>query len=337
MGGMSYTSIEAEQLTTAEYYGKALHDLGALHPEVVALTADLAKSTKIAPFVKAFPDRLINVGIAEQNMFGIAAGMAKCGFVPYASTFSIFAAARSLDQIHTDICYQNVPVKILASHAGTSFGQAGSTHHAIIDIAAARSLPNMTVMCPADGAEAYKLVMASYDIPGPVYIRINRGFDAVVYEGGPDSVNFVWDKADELKSGNDATFIGVGAGVYQALQAANILEYDCGVKARVLNMHTVKPIDKEAIIKAIDETGCIVTVEDHVIQGGLGSAVAEVIAEYGKPCKFKMLGHDNSFSTIGLQEDLLTIAGIDANGVAKAAGKLLGVEIGGKDVWENEY
>ncbi|MBQ0135598.1 MAG: transketolase family protein [Oscillospiraceae bacterium] len=337
MGGMSYTSIEAEQLTTAEYYGKALHDLGELHPDVVALTADLAKSTKIAPFVKAFPDRLINVGIAEQNMFGIAAGMAKCGFVPYASTFSIFAAARSLDQIHTDICYQNVPVKILASHAGTSFGQAGSTHHAIIDIAAARSLPNMTVMCPADGAEAYKLVMASYDIPGPVYIRINRGFDAVVYEGGPDSVNFVWDKADELKKGNDACFIGVGAGVYQALQASNILEYDCGVKARVLNMHTVKPIDKEAIIKAIDETGCIVTVEDHVIQGGLGSAVAEVIAEYGKPCKFKMLGHDNSFSTIGLQEDLLTIAGIDANGVAKAAAKLLNVEIGGKDDWENEY
>ncbi len=337
MGGMVYTSIEAERLTTAEYYGKALHDLGEEHPEVIALTADLAKSTKIAPFTKAFPERLINCGIAEQNMFGIAAGLAKNGFVPYASTFSIFAAARSLDQIHTDICYQNVPVKILASHAGTSFGQAGSTHHAIIDLAVARSLPHMTVMCPADGAEAYKLVKASYDIPGPVYIRINRGFDAVVYEGGPDSVNFVWDKADQLKDGNDATIIGIGAGVYQSLQAANILKSDLGVEARVLNMHTLKPIDKEAIKKAIDETGCIVTVEDHVIQGGLGSAVAEVIAEYGKPCQLKMLGHDNNFSTIGLQEDLLTIAGIDANGVAAATAKLLGKTITGNTDWSDEY
>lgn len=337
MGGMTYTSIEAEKLTTAEYYGKALHDLGVEHPEVLALTADLAKSTKISAFAKEFPERLINVGIAEQNMFGIAAGLAKNGFVPFASTFAIFAAARSLDQIHTDICYQNVPVKILASHAGTSFGQAGSTHHSLIDLAVMRSLPHMTVMCPCDGAEAYKLVKAAYDIPGPVYIRINRGFDAVVYEGGPDSVDFVWDKAAVMNEGNDLTIIAIGAGVFQAIQAARMLKADCGLNVRVLNMHTIKPIDKEAIIKAIDETGCIVTVEDHVIQGGLGSAVAEVIAEHGKPCKFKMLGHDNNFSTIGLQEDLLSIAGIDANGVEKAAAELLGLNIHADDNWNDEY
>jgi len=153
MGGMTYTSIEAEKLTTAEYYGKALHDLGVEHPEVVALTADLAKSTKISAFAKEFPDRLINVGIAEQNMFGIAAGLAKNGFVPFASTFAIFAAARSLDQIHSDICYQNVNAKIIATHSGTSFGQAGSTHHAICDMAVIRSMPNITLICPADGIE----------------------------------------------------------------------------------------------------------------------------------------------------------------------------------------
>lgn len=337
MAGMVYTSIDAEKLTTAEFYGIALRDLAAEHDDVVALTADLAKSTKIAAFAKEYPERLINVGIAEQNMFGVAAGMAKNGFVPFTSTFSIFACARSLDQVHTDICYQNVPVKILASHAGTSFGQAGSTHHAIIDLAVARSLPHMTVMCPCDGAEAYKLVLASYDIPGPVYIRINRGFDAVVWDGGPEAVDFQWDKAATMMDGDDITFIGIGAGVYQAIQAARMLKHDANVNARVLNMHTLKPIDKEAIQKAVDETGKIVTVEDHVIQGGLGSAVAEVVAEYGKPCTLKMLGHDNDFSTIGLQEDLLTIAGIDSNCIEQAAAKLLGISLKTVDNWNDEY
>ncbi|NLL62847.1 MAG: transketolase family protein [Ruminococcaceae bacterium] len=335
--GLSYNAIEAEKLTTAEYYGKALHDLAVEHSDVVALTADLAKSTKVAAFSKAFPERLINLGIAEQNMFGVAAGLAKNGFIPFTSTFAIFAAARSLDQVHTDICYQNVPVKILASHAGTSFGQAGSTHHSLIDFAAMRSLPNMTVMCPCDGAEAYKLVKAAYSIPGPVYIRINRGFDAIVWDCGPEEVPFVWDKATTMMEGDDLTIIAVGSCVFQAIQAARMLKADCGLNVRVINMHTLKPIDKEAIIKAIDETGCIVTAEDHVIQGGLGSAVAEVVAEHGKACKFKMLGHDNSFSTIGLQEDLLSIAGIDSNGIEEAVAKLMNLNIHENESWEDEY
>ncbi len=336
MGGMVYTSIDSTKLSTAECYGLALCELAKEHPEIVALTPDLAKSTKTSVFAKQFPERLFNVGIAEQNMFGIASGLAKCGFVPYASCFAIFAAARALDQIHTDIAYQNVPVKIIGTHSGTSFGQAGSTHHCLIDLSVMRTLPHFTVICPCDGAEAFFAVKASYDIPGPVYIRINRGFDAIVNKT-LDDVNFEWDKAAVLKEGKDLTIIAVGSCVFEALQAARMLKSDLGLEARVLNMHTVKPIDKEAILKAIDETGTIVTVEDNEIQGGLGSAVAEVVASAGKACQFKMLGHDNNFSTIGLQEDLLDIAGIDANGIEKAVAELIGQKLPVKEDWDEVY
>ena len=179
-GGMTYTAVDSTSLSTSEYYGKALVDLGRAHPEVVALTADLAKSTKIGEFQQEFPDRFFNVGIAEQNMFGIAAGMAKAGLVPFLSTFSIFASLRAADQLHTDICYQNINAKVIATHAGTSFGQAGSTHHAIVDLALTRAIPNLTVICPADGYETYNAVMAAYNTPGPFYIRMNRGFDRVL-------------------------------------------------------------------------------------------------------------------------------------------------------------
>ncbi len=336
MGGMLYNSLDATQLTTAEVYGRALCELAEEHPEVVAITADLAKSTKTSVFAKQFPERLFNVGIAENNMFGIAAGMAKEGLVPYASTFSIFACARSLDQIHSNIAYQNIPVKIIGTHAGTSFGQAGSTHHCLIDLAVIKTLPHFVIFCPCDGAEAYFAVKSSYeDVKGPCYISINRGFDAIVNES-LDEVNWEWDKAAVMKEGTDLTIIAVGCEVSEALQAARMLESDAGLSVRVLNMHTIKPIDKEAILKAVEETGVIVTAEDRITQGGMGSAVAEVIAASGKACKFKMLGHDNDFSTIGLQEDLLEIAGIDANGIEKAVLDLMGVE-GEKDFdWSDE-
>ena len=181
-GGMTYTAVESTALSTAEYYGKTLVELGAEHPEVVALTADLGKSTKIGMFGEAYPDRFFNVGIAEQNMFGVAAGMARAGLVPFLSTFSVFASLRSADQLHTDICYQNVNAKIIATHSGTSFGQAGSTHHAICDLAVTRAMPNLTVICPADGMETVNAVRAAYETPGPFYIRINRGFDRVLYK-----------------------------------------------------------------------------------------------------------------------------------------------------------
>lgn len=335
-GGFTYTATESVELSTAEYYGKALCELGAEHPEVAALTADLGKSTKIGMFGKQFPERFFNVGIAEQNMFGVAAGMAKNGLVPFASTFAVFASLRSLDQIHADICYMNVPVKIIATHAGTSFGQAGSTHHALEDMACMRTMVHMNVICPCDGIETYHAVKAAYDIPGPVYIRINRGFDQKVYEKMEDC-KFELGKAIQLREGTDLTIIACGSCVYQAEQAAQMVEADAGIKCRVLNMHTIKPIDKEAIMKAVGDTRRIITVEDHSVVGGLGSAVAEVVVEGGKACAFKMLGHQDSFSTIGLHEDLMTMAEIDANGIAKAIYEVMKKDFEEDDNWDDEF
>lgn len=336
MGGMAYTMTDTTKLSTAECYGIALCELGEEHKDVVALTADLAKSTKIGMFGEHFPDRFFNVGIAEQNLFGVAAGMAKNGLIPFASTFAIFTAARSLDQIHTDICYQNVPVKIIATHAGTSFGQAGSTHHALIDMACMRTLPHMTVICPCDGAETYHAVKAAYDIEGPVYIRINRGFDQVIYKN-VDDCKFEWDKSTLMNDGTDITVIACGSCVFEAMQTARIAKADGGLSVRVINMHTIKPIDREAVLKAVAETRRIITVEDHEVMGGLGSAVAEVVAESGKGCAFKMLGHQNAFSTIGLQEDLLALAKIDANGIAETIQEMMHADFEADDDWADEF
>ena len=336
MGGMAYTMTDTTKLSTAECYGIALCELGEEHKDVVALTADLAKSTKIGMFGEHFPDRFFNVGIAEQNLFGVAAGMAKNGLIPIATTFAIFTAAISLDQNHTDICYQNVPVKIIATHAGTSFGQAGSTHHALIDMACMRTLPHMTVICPCDGAETYHAVKAAYDIEGPVYIRINRGFDQVIYKN-VDDCKFEWDKSTLMNDGTDITVIACGSCVFEAMQAARIAKADGGLSVRVINMHTIKPIDREAVLKAVAETRRIITVEDHEVMGGLGSAVAEVVAESGKGCAFKMLGHQNAFSTIGLQEDLLALAKIDANGIAETIQEMMHADFEADDDWADEF
>ena len=336
MGGMAYTMTDTTKLSTAECYGIALCELGEEHKDVVALTADLAKSTKIGMFGEQFPDRFFNVGIAEQNLFGVAAGMAKNGLIPFASTFAIFASARSLDQIHTDICYQNVPVKIIATHAGTSFGQAGSTHHSLIDMACMRVLPHMTVICPCDGAETYHAVKAAYEIDGPVYIRINRGFDQVIYRN-VDDCKFEWDKSTLMNEGTDITVIACGSCVFEAMQAARIAKADGDLSVRVINMHTIKPIDREAVLKAVAETRRIITVEDHEVMGGLGSAVAEVVAESGKGCAFKMLGHKNAFSTIGLQEDLLAMAKIDANGIAETIQEMMHADFEADDDWDDEF
>ena len=317
MGGMAYTMTDTTKLSTAECYGIALCELGEEHKDVVALTADLAKSTKIGMFGEQFPDRFFNVGIAEQNLFGVAAGMAKNGLIPFASTFAIFTAARSLDQIHTDICYQNVPVKIIATHAGTSFGQAGSTHHSLIDMACMRTLPHMTVICPCDGAETYHAVKAAYDIEGPVYIRINRGFDQVIYKN-VDDCKFEWNKATLMNDGTDITVIACGSCVFEAMQAARIAASDGGLSVRVLNMHTIKPIDKDIIIKAAKETGAIVTAEEHNIIGGLGSAVAEVLVE-NVPVPMQRIGTKDVFGKSGKPEVLLEMYGLDAKSIAEAA------------------
>ncbi|MBQ7541898.1 MAG: transketolase family protein [Clostridia bacterium] len=333
-GGFVYTAVESTAMSTAEYYGNTLAELGRSHPEIVALTADLATSTKIGIFQKEFPDRFFNVGIAEQNMFGVAAGMAKAGCTPFLSTFSVFASLRCADQLHTDICYQNINCKIIATHAGTSFGQAGSTHHAIVDLAVARSMPNLVVICPADGLETANAVRAAYAHKGPVYIRINRGFDRVLYSDA--NYGYQIGKAVELHEGSDATVIATGSCAFQALQAAMFLENVHGIKVRVLNMHTIKPIDKEAILKAAQETGKIITAEDHNIIGGLGSAVAEVLAESDIPVRFKRLGIPDKFAPIGLHEDIMSILGIDSNGIINAVFDSLGVRRDDDDNWDDE-
>ena len=333
-GGLTYTALDSTSLSTAEIYGQALVELGEAHPEVVALTADLAKSTKIGEFQKKFPDRFFNVGIAEQNMFGVAAGMARAGLVPFLSTFSQFASFRSADQLHTDLCYQNVNAKVIATHSGTSFGQAGSTHHAICDFALVRSIPNLTVICPADGLETYNAVMAAYETPGPFYIRINRGFDRVLYKT-PD-YGFQIGKAVTVHEGSDITIIATGSCVFQAWEAAEFLDKNDGLKVRVLDMHTIKPIDKEAIIQAVMDTRRIITVEDHNVIGGLGSAVAEVMAEAGKGCAFKKLGHQDKFAPIGLHEDIMNAVGIDSNGIINAVRETMKMDFEEDDNWDDE-
>jgi len=334
MSGLTFTMLDTAKMSTAEIYGQALCELGEEHPEIVGLSADLAKSTKIGAFGEKFPDRFFNVGIAEQNMFGMAAGLAKAGLVPYVSTFAIFTAMRGLDQVHTDICYQNLDVKMIATHAGLSFGQAGTTHHCTEDIAIMRSMANLTVVVPADGIETAHAVRAAYDRKGPVYIRINRGFDQVVYDQ-PD-YGFELGKAVTMRDGTDLTVIACGSTVWRAVEAAAMLERSDGLKVRVLNMHTIKPIDAEAIERAVRETRRIITVEDHNVVGGLGSAVAEVAAGTGKSFSFRRLGVPDCFSIIGLHEDLLAHYGIDENGIAAAVREMMGKDFEADDDWEDE-
>ncbi|GAB1457798.1 transketolase family protein [Spirochaetota bacterium] len=334
MSGMTFTMLDTAKMSTAEIYGQTLCELGERHPELVGLSADLAKSTKIGLFGEKFPERFFNVGIAEQNMVGMAAGLAKAGLVPYVSTFAIFTSMRALDQVHTDICYQNLNVKMIATHAGLSFGQAGSTHHCTEDIAIMRTMANLTVIVPADGIETAHAVMAAYERKGPVYIRINRGFDQVVYDKA--EYDFQIGRAVTMHEGSDLTIIACGSTVWRALEAARMLEKTDGLKIRVLNMHTIKPIDVEAIELAIKETRRIITVEDHSVIGGLGGAVAEVVAGTGKSFSFKRLGVPDCFSIIGLHEDLLAHYGIDENGIAASVREMMGKDFEADDTWEDE-
>ena len=333
-GGFVYNAIDQTEISTAEIYGKTLADIVINDPKVVAVTPDLAKSTKLGDVVKVCPERVINVGIAEQDMFGVGAGLARAGMIPFMSGFSAFTSMRACDQLHTDICYQNVNAKIIATHSGTSFGQAGSTHHAIVDLAITRAMPNLTVIVPADGIETAHAVRAAYENYGPYYIRINRGFDRVLY--GQEDYGFEVGKAVEIHEGTDITVIACGSCVFQALQAANFLENSDGLKVRVLNMHTIKPIDKDAILKAVMDTRRIITVEDHSVIGGLGSAVAEVMAQAGKGCAFKMLGHQDKFAPIGLHEDIMSEVGIDTNGIIAAVREVMQADFEEDDNWDDD-
>jgi transketolase len=331
--GMTWSVTDGDKLTQAEVYGEVLTQLGDKYPEIVALTADLASSTKIGRFGKKYPERFINVGIAENTMFGMAAGLALAGLKPVVSTFAAFASLRCAEQVRTDICYQNLDVKIIATHAGISFGQAGSTHHCTEDIAVMRSFANMTVIVPSDGMETGNAVAAAMEWPGPVYIRIGRGFEPPVNKT-PD-YGYEIGKAITMCEGKDVTIIACGVGVLQAVRAAEVLDRQ-GLSARVINMHTIKPIDRDAIIQAVKDTRRIITVEDHNIMGGLGSAVAEVIVESGKACAFRKLGVPDCYAIVGYPEDLYHFYKFDADGIVETVSDLMRLEIEEDEDWEDE-
>lgn len=332
--GTNWNAYDAATMTAREIYGRTLADLGKANPKIVGVTADLAKTTAIVHFADAFPDRFFNVGIAEQNMFGVAAGLAKAGLIPFASTMAIFTCLRGGEQVRTDIAYQNLPVKIIATHAGISFGHAGTTHHCTEDLAVMRSIANMTVICPADGIETSKAVQACAYTPGPVYIRIGRGFEPPCYES--DHYTYAIGKAITMKEGSDLTIICCGVAVLQSLQAAKTLAEQDNISVRVINMHTIKPLDREAVIKAVTETRRILTVEEHNVLGGLGDAVASVIAESGKGCVFRKHGIQDTFATIGYAEDLYAHYGLDANGIVDQVRSILGMEFEEDENWDDE-
>jgi transketolase len=321
-------------MTAREIYGRTLAEIGKTNDRIVALTADLAKTTAIVHFANAFPDRFFNVGIAEQNMFGIAAGLAKAGLIPFASTMAVFTCLRAGEQVRTDIAYQNLPVKIIATHAGVSFGHAGTTHHCTEDLAVMRSIANMTVIAPADGIETSRAVRASLDVQGPVYIRIGRGFEPPCYES--EDYPFEIGKAVTIREGADLTIICCGIAVLQSVQAAKTLAEQDGLSVRVLNMHTIKPIDREAILKAVVDTRRILTVEEHNVIGGLGDAVGGVIAESGKGCVFKKHGIQDEFAEIGYAEDLYAHYGLDSNGIIAKVREMMGMEFEADENWEDE-
>lgn len=332
--GTTWNVYDANTLSAKEIYGRVLRELAKKNDKVVGVTADLEKSTNIGIFGKEFPDRMFNVGIAEQNLMGVAAGLAKAGLIPFASTFAIFACLRGGEQVRTDICYQNLPVKIIATHGGISFGQAGTTHHCTEDIAIMKAFPNMTVIVPADGIETGKAVEACMDIDGPVYIRIGRGFEPPFHKDS--NYEYKIGKGEIVREGTDCTIITCGIGVLQSAFAADELKRTDGLSVRVINMHTIKPIDKDIIIDAIKSTRRIITIEEHNTIGGLGDSVASVIAESGKGCAFTKIGLQDEFSVVGYPEDLYSHYSLDADGIAIKVREVMGKEFEADEDWNDE-
>lgn len=301
-----------ERLAPPDAYGKVLVEIGRQNRNVVVLCGDLMRSTRTKQFQDVFPERCFNLGSAEQNLFGVAAGLARAGKIPVACTFAAFASMRACEQVRTDIAYNDLPVKIVGTHAGLSMGTGGPTHFATEDLAIMRSMANMTVIVPADAIETGRSVAACIAWPGPVYIRIGRGIEPAAYaDGGYD---FRIGEAVLMHPGRDITIIACGVAVQAGLVAARALAGD-GLSVRVLNMHTIKPIDRDAVIRAARETRFIVTAEEHNIIGGLGSAVAEVIADEGLGVRIKRLGVRDEYSQIGTPQALYRHYQLDADGM----------------------
>ena len=304
---------EIKTVATRQSYGEALVELGKAHDNVYVLDADLAAATKTDIFKKAYPERHIDCGIQESNMIGVAAGLASTGKVPYASSFAMFATGRAYEQVRNSVGYPHLNVKIGATHAGISVGEDGASHQCIEDIALMRSIPGMIVINPADDTEAKAAVFAAYEHEGPVYMRFGRLAVPVIND--PETYKFEIGKGIVLKEGKDLSLIATGLEVSESLKAAEMLEAD-GVSVEVINIHTIKPIDKDLILKTAKKTGKVVTVEEHSVIGGLGSAVAEVLSEEC-PTKMKRIGVFDTFGESGPAKELLHKYELDAEGIYK--------------------
>lgn len=300
------------KIATRASYGEALAELGGENENVVVLDADLSGATKTSVFAKKFPDRFFDVGIAEQDLMGTATGMATFGKIPYVSTFAVFAAGRAYDQVRNTIAHTNSNVKICATHAGITVGEDGATHQMLEDIGMMKAIPNMTVICPSDDTQTKWIIKEISKIDGPVYVRLSRLATPVIYE---EDNQFEIGKGVQIGNGTDATIIATGVTVAEALKAQEILKGK-GIDVRVVDMHTIKPIDKELIIKCAKETKRIITIEDHSTIGGLGSSVCDVLSE-NYPTKVEKMGINDKFGESGKAEELMRFYGIDAQAIVE--------------------
>ncbi len=305
----------SEKIATRQAYGNALAEFGA-DPNIIVMDADLSKSTNTATFKKQYPERFINAGIAEASMMTTAAGLAASGKTVFASSFAMFAAGRAFEQVRNSIAYPQLNVKIGATHAGITIGEDGASHQCLEDIALMRALPGMVILNPADATETRAAVKAAIEHQGPVYLRLGRLALPQLFDQDPN-YKFELGKGITLSDGSDVTIIATGLMVFEALQAAELLK-EQGVSARVINIHTIKPLDTELIVKAAKETGCIVTAEEHNVIGGLGSAVAEALSE-NFPVPMKRIGVQDEFGCSGKATELLELYHMTAKDIAAAA------------------
>lgn len=306
-------------MATRDAYGEALKELGKINKDVVVLDADLSKSTKTAEFQKDYPERFFNVGIAEQNLIGTAAGLATTGKIPFASSFAMFATGRAYEIIRNSVAYPKLNVKVAATHAGLTVGEDGASHQALEDLSLMRTIPNMVVINPADGVEAKAAILKAAEYQGPVYIRLGRSKVPGIFD--ESQYSFEIGKGIMVEDGTDVTIVATGIMVSMALEAKKLLSED-GINARVINIHTIKPIDKDIIIAAARETGAIVTAEEHNIIGGLGSAVAEVIVE-AQPVPMERVGVKDTFGESGNSDDLLVKYGLTSQSIVEACKKAI--------------
>jgi transketolase len=328
--GFTWTVADHELLSTTDTWGETLAELGREDPRIVTVTADLGTTTKLAQFRREFPDRHFNVGVAEQNLIAVAAGLAASGLLPVVCSYATFACLRAAEFLRTDLAYNARNVKVLGTLAGVAFGQGGPTHHTVEDIALVRAIPGLTLLAPADGHEMGEALRAAVAHEGPVYMRYGRGTEPPSRPGAPFTIG----PALALREGKDATILAHGSTVHHALRAAERAEA-LGISVRVLAVPTLKPLDEESIARAARETRRLVTAEDHSVHGGLGGAVAEVVARRGIACVLRTLGHQDRFLPQGIPEDLMHLGGFDEDGILAAVCALRQVSVPTDEDWSD--